>query len=70
VGCSRRRKSGPENTYIESGGDPGNASFEVNGAVLKLRAEGETESLQFKITDKNSIAMDVGLVEIPFKCVR
>jgi hypothetical protein len=58
------------NEFIETGGERINASFEVDGDVVTVRAQGDTDGIRFKIKDGNRIAIDAGLVEIPFKRVK
>lgn len=58
------------NEFMEMGGERINASFEVSGDVVTMRAPGDTDGMQFKIKDRNRMAMGVGLVEIPFKRVK
>jgi hypothetical protein len=58
------------NDYMESGGERVKARFEVNGDMVNVSADGETGALQFRVKDKNTIAMNLGLVEIPFNRVQ
>jgi hypothetical protein len=56
--------------YMESGGERVKVRFEVNGDMVNVHAEGETEGLEFRVKDKNKMVMAVGLAEIPFNRVR
>jgi hypothetical protein len=58
------------NEFMETGGERIDASFEVNGDVVNVRAQGDTDGIPFKMKDRNRMAMGVGLVEIPFKRVK
>jgi hypothetical protein len=46
------------------------ARFEVNGDLVTVRAEGETDGIEFRVKDKNKMIMAFGLAEIPFNRVR
>jgi hypothetical protein len=58
------------NDYMESGGERVKARFEVNGDMVNVRAEGETDALEFRVKDKNRMVMAFGPAEIPFNRVR
>lgn len=58
------------NEFMETGGERINASFEVNGDVVNVRAQGDSDGIQFKMKDRNRMAMGAGLGEIPFKRVK
>jgi hypothetical protein len=55
---------------METGGERIDASFEVNGDVVNVRAQGDADGIQFKMKDRNRMAMVAGLVESPFKRVK
>lgn len=58
------------NDYMESGGERVKARFEVNGDVVKVRAEGDPDPIQFRIDNKNKMVMQFGAAEVPFNRVR
>ena len=58
------------NDFMESGGERVKARFEVNGDVINVRAEGDTDAIEFRIKDKNKMVMSLGPAEVPFNRVR
>lgn len=56
--------------YIESGGERIKARFDVQGDVVSVRAEGESGAVQFRVKDRNRIAIGDGLTEVSFTRVR
>lgn len=56
--------------YMESGGERVKTRFDVQGDVVSVRTEGESDALRFRIKDRNNMVMDFGPVEIPFNRVR